>query len=355
MYEFISIADGNTLLGMNGGQPESPNGERLVYTKKSEGLTSEKTEIWVCSAQLEDHRKIFEVSCLNHNSASATFVDNSKIVFRDQTGGLSSFRIVDVDTGETVYGPIFAKESHCAENGKYPFSISPEFLGKNSGINECGVYMLDIASGDIEKIVSVEKMNELLRESGCKIKGDVTQMSHVQLNPSADAVMMRLSIEESPVFGGLGYINLKTGKTYLMRDKPVHQLWYDSDTYMATRQFYRNGRIECESSYIARFAPDGTELEVLGGIGNHIDGSTDRQYFAGDRCYPGEIPMIYLYKKGHKKPIAEFDMYDSQDTVWKLQVHPNPTFSRDQRRLYFNRITGDGSVSAGFVNIGDIQ
>lgn len=43
--------------------------------------------------------------------------------------------------------PIFGKESHCAENGQYPFSISEEFLDKNPNypeLNTCGIYLLDL-------------------------------------------------------------------------------------------------------------------------------------------------------------------------------------------------------------------
>ena len=53
----------------------------------------------------------------------------------------------EIHTGEVVYGPIFGKESHCAENGQYPFSISEEFLDKNPDypeLNTCGIYLLDL-------------------------------------------------------------------------------------------------------------------------------------------------------------------------------------------------------------------
>lgn len=51
-------------------------------------------------------------------------------------------------------------------------------------------------------------------------------------------------------------------------DKPVHQLWFDDDTYMATRQYYDGSKIEMETSRIQRFTPNGECIETLGGIGN---------------------------------------------------------------------------------------
>ena len=97
-------------------------------------------------------------------------------------------------------------------------------------------------------------------------------------------------------------IDLETGKTHVIPDKPVHQLWFDDDTYMATRQYYDGSKIEMETSRIQRFTPNGECIETLGGIGNHIDGSPDRSYFVGDRAYPGYPADIFLYRRGETTP-----------------------------------------------------
>lgn len=344
----ISQTDKCTLLGMNGGCPESPDMKHIVYTEKDD-LETDVTRIFICDRDtLENHKQVFEVRCLNHNSASASWIDNDTIVFRSSADGLPCFYILDITGKKPLYGPVFAKESHCAENGIYPFSVSQEFSGKNPlhpEINGCGIYTLDTATGEIRLVVTEQQIVDMVVSHGCTPRENTAQVSHVQLNPSATSVMMRLGVPECPVFGALGCIDLTTGKSYLIKDKPVHQLWFDNDTYMATRQFNQGKHIEMETSYIARFSKDGKELEILGGIGNHIDGSPDRQYFAGDRCYPGYTPDVYLYRRGDRKPIAVFEQEDAQETIWKKQVHPNPTFSRDGRRLYFNCPRKDGTTA----------
>ncbi len=357
----VKICDGDfsTLLGMNGGQPESPDGKRIVYARKAkvEGEDSQKTEIWVCDRDtLENHRKVFEVTCGNHNGPSATFLDNSKIVFRDSIDKLAAFRVLDIDSGEVIYGPIFAKESHCGENGLYPFSISEAYLGKNPQypqIDSCGIYTLCVATGEVKKIVDTQQIIDMVKDAGLTPNQHTASMSHVQLNPSATSVMMRLGVDECKIFGALGAVDIETGATHIIPDKPVHQLWYDDDTYMATRQYYSD-HIEMETSRIMRFSKDGEELEILGGIGNHIDGSPDRKWFAGDRAYPGHPLDIMLYRRGEIEPTAILATQNFQHITWKLQVHPNPTFSRDGKRVYFNYPVSEEKTVAAFVDISDI-
>lgn len=71
---------GSTLLGMNGGMVESPDSKRIIYARKAD-LTKSETEIWICDRDFENHRKVYDVHCGNHNGPSATFITNSLIVF----------------------------------------------------------------------------------------------------------------------------------------------------------------------------------------------------------------------------------------------------------------------------------
>ncbi|MCQ2537047.1 MAG: hypothetical protein MJ124_01480 [Lachnospiraceae bacterium] len=356
----ISPFEGCSLLGMNGGCPESPDGKRMIYAIK-DNLLDQETKMILCNTDLTDHRELCTIKCGNHNGPSATFIDNSLVVFRDGSEGIGTFIIMDVDTLEIKY-KIRAKESHCAESGKYPFSVDAKFMGKNPEhpeIDTCGIYILDVYTGKITLVMTEDEIKQMVSDAGYTALPNVGAVSHVQLNPSGTSVMMRLGVPECPVFGALGCKDLLTGKYHIIPDKPVHQLWYDDDTYMATRQFnhyetvdgHETNIIECETSYLARFTKDGQELEVLGGVANHMDGSPDREYFTGDRCYPGYATDIYLYKKGSKEPILTIPIPQNEDTVWVRKVHANPSFSKDGKRIYFNRPDEFGGSNAYFVDI----
>lgn len=355
----ISANEYSTLLGMNGGCPESPDGKLLVYAKKESlnNTESGNTEVWICTTNLKDHRKVFEVNCGNHNSVSATFISNNTIVFRGIINKLSCFYILDINTCKVLYGPIMAKESHCAQNNKYPFSISTGYENKNPDypeIDGIGIYELDCTTFKIKKVLCSYELLDFIRIKGYTPNAHTVNMSHVQFNPSATQVMMRLSVEECKIFGALGCYDMITGEKFIIPDKPVHQLWFDDNTYMATYQHHNGQTIEMHSSRIKRYTRDGEVLEVLGGIGNHIDGSPDRQWFVGDRAYPGYDMDILLYKRGEIEPAAILDSHRFLKAIWDLKIHANPSFSRDGKRVYFNRPVSEDKTQAVYVDISKI-
>lgn len=348
----IDNTECSTLIGMNGGMIESPDGSRIIYARKND-IKQKDSELWICDRDLKNPRCIYKGYSVNHNGPSATFIDNSTIVFRDMGKDGSKIVIMDADTLEIKH-KIYGKEGHRAEKGIYPFSIVEKQLGKNPDypmLDTPGIYTLDTHTGVIKLIFSAEEIVSMVKAHALTPVEVTAAVSHVQLNPSANSVMMRLGVAECPIFGALGCVDIETGKTHMIPDKPVHQLWYDDETYMATRQFENNGIIEMHTSYIARFSKDGEEIEVLGGIGNHIDGNGERNLFAGDRCYPGYSPDIYVYEKGNKNPIHEIKMPDLQKVIWEDKVHPNPSFSQDGKRLYFNMPVSDGKTEASFIEL----
>ena len=120
----------STLLGMNGGMVESPDESKIIYAKKK-SLESDETEIFICDRDLQNHRKIFDVHCGNHNGPSATFITDNLIVFRDGEDGLPVFRIMDINTGKVIH-KIFAKEKtvnirfHCQRSFQVKIPITPK-------------------------------------------------------------------------------------------------------------------------------------------------------------------------------------------------------------------------------------
>ncbi len=351
----ISDGDYSTLLGMNGGCPESPDGSTIVYARKP-SLTESYTEMWVCDRDLQNHRKVFELYCGNHNGPSASFIDNDRIVFR---GGsdikLPIFYIFNIKTNKVEWGPIVGKESHCAQQNHFPFSVTEAHIGKNEQypqIDEVAVYDLDCDTGEVVKIMSLVEMKNYLEELGYKTTEYTTAVSHVQYNSIRTAVMMRVGLaDKDAVLVGYDLVNKEY---HLIPNKPVHQLWFDDETYIAVYQYHDGERWHMDKSRINRYSMDGEILETLGGIGNHVDFSKDGKYVTGDSMYPDEDIKVFLYKRGQVEPVAELDSHSFYHCGWKLNVHTNPSFSWDGKRIYFNRPVSEEKATAMFVDISDL-
>lgn len=348
--------DYSTLLGMNGVCPESPDGRMIVYARKPSlsGEDCSKTELYVCDSNLENHRKVFEVCCGNHNGPSASFIDNDRIVFRGGSDVKESlFYIYNINTDKLEIGPIKGKESHCAVKNHFPFSITPKQLDKNPQypqIDEVAVYDLDCNNGAVKKLMSLIKMEKYLKEKGFHTCESTISVSHVQYNENLTAIMMRVGLADGAVLVGYDLINKEY---HLIADKPVHQLWFDNESYIAVYQYHDGTRWHMDKSRINRYSMDGEIIELLGGIGNHVDISPDRQWVTGDSMYPDEVIKVFLYKRGHVEPTAVLDEHCFFDCAWNKKVHTNPSFSRDGKRIYFNRPVSEDKSVAVYVDISE--
>jgi len=331
----ISEGGYSTLTGRFGGCPESPDGRLLVYTRKY-SLENDATEIWLCGTDLTGHRKLYDARSGNHNSVQATFVDNDRIVFVDCAGGVSLICVLNVRTG-AVEQKIAGRAGHRARRGKFPFCL---------GGAGAAVYWFDCYTGETEKLFDTASLADAMVRAGFPNDPGLRTrtFSHLQLNPSADKIMMRIG-------DVLGCRDLKTDEYFFIPNKPIHQLWYDDDSYMAMAQPHDGDRFFMEASRMNRYAVTGEIIEALGGIGNHMDGSPDRRYFVADTMFLGEVIRINLYKKGIIEPLAELDAHRFDKTAWEHKVHSNPTFSADGKRVYFNRPVSDDKTVAVFADI----
>jgi len=329
-----------TLLGMNGGCPESPDGKHIVYSRKA-NLETNIQELWLCDIDLANHRKLLDAQMYNHNGLSATFVDNNRVVFRSSHEGSSKIYILNIYTAMVEY-TVSGKEGHRAEQNKFPYNTSE------------AVYWLDCDTGKVVKIFENAHMVEEIVKAGYIPSEHTVNMSHMQLNPAITKVMMRIGVSDVNCKGGalLGGYDLQTGRFDFIPNKPVHQLWYDNDSYMAIT-LLQDGTPWERASRIDRYAVTGEILENLGGVGNHIDSSPCRQFFVGESLYRGGQIELFLYKKGVQEPLAVLDSHNFQIVARELKVHMNPSFSTCGKRIYYNRPVSEGRSVAMFADISE--
>jgi hypothetical protein len=315
-------------------------------------------ELWVCGSDLTDHRKVFEMSMtcggFPHNGAMPSWIDDHRVVFRQLTPAGPKIHVLDVDAETVLFPPIVGNLGHYAAHGKVPFGIYAGEVGQNPeypGIEGEGLYLLDAESGEVERVIATEAIIAFAREQGFTPTERTHRLAHEMLNPAATKMMIRLSLEECLT---LFAVDLQSGETTLFPYKPLHQLWYDDETYVGVAGASSDPGDKRE---IARWQPDGTRLETLvssddgSGIGNHIDISPDRRWFVTDAIYHSDPVTIELYRRGRGDPVAILDRHNLTRPVWRLRAHANPVFSRDGRRVYFVQAFEEDAVRAVVVDI----
>ncbi len=352
----------STLLSWNGTTPESPDGTRLVYLKLQGPVGEQRrtipAELWICNSDLTHHRKVVDLpmTCegFPHNGAMASWIDDHRVVCRQLTPTGPQIYVLDVDQAEVLMPPIVGNLGHYAVHHKVPFGIYPGEVGRNPvypGIAGEGLYVLDVESGEVACIIATEAIIAFARTEGFTPTEQTHRLAHEMLNPRATKMMIRLGLAECLT---LFAVDLESGERTLFPYKPLHQLWYDHETYVAVAGASDDPGDKRE---IARWQPDGTRLGTLvssddeTGIGNHIDISPDRNWFVTDSIYHSDPVTVDLYRRGRGNPVATLDRHSLTHPVWGLRAHANPVFSRDGRRVYFVQAFDEMRVRAVVVDL----
>jgi hypothetical protein len=121
--------------------------------------------------------------------------------------------------------------------------------------------------------------------------------------------------------------------------KPMHFNWYDDHQSIFGNDRAVQDGLENDNS-IRRWTRDGKWIETLAGAATHNTMSPDKRFFAGESWYNTD-PFLYLYRKGSTKVTATIMSHCFQSVTWEMRAHVNPSFSRNGKRLYYNRATSD--------------
>ena len=342
--------------------PESPDGSRLTYVVYDDYPAPEKlvttASLWVCDRDLKNRRmirKIEDVIC-NHNGAMQQWIDNDSIAYSGTHIGkvngkylIRSIRIVNVDTGKLEHGPYTGGWLGASCNGKVLMMIQDN---KNS-LGARGLYQLDTKTGKVKLLFKPEDF------VGYKDKWSGSDdpagwfFAHGQY--SSDGSHISFTVRTRGKDGKQHLFTCEADGSDLNcwgSDKPMHFHWYDENTIWGSDSVVNDGVPDDKNC--RRWTRNKKPIETMAGLACHSCASFDRKWFAGETWYRSNPIKLYLYKKGNLKPAAEIFETKFTDIVWKGGGHVNPSFSRDGKRLYYNRPISNELKQAYFCDISEI-
>ena len=345
----VGAEDFNSTFSYYNTSPENPDGTMISYVKI---LTTQNNryddlsgELWVCNADLTDHKMIVELKDFQvHNGVNAQWVDNKTIAYFDD----GYINVVNLKGKEQVPDIRAASIGHAPYDEKILFSrISEE-------TNYWTIYECDISNGEITEIADASTFKDIGNHFSSVdfVEMKEWKIIHLMYSPGGSKIALRLDLGDGETMNHLVTMNKSGGDIHFFGSKPMHFAWYDNESIMGHDNQINDRKTNDKSA--RRWTLDAEFIETLAGPGNHLAASSDRELFASESWYGKDPVVLKIFRKGETKQFW-FDYVGDDITVWELGNHVNPSFSRDGKRVYFHKSVGPGQSQAYMVVIPEIQ
>lgn len=340
-FEQVSPPNRAAEVGYFGTCPESPDGRRIVYVLYDKNPGPDTTAgspggLYLCDADLRNHVKIRDIPRIRwHDAANQIWLDDDTIAFTDYIPGKGHVVNVIRKNGDPVAGPFEAAIGHGdAPNGSLLLVVEKRGWPNGSSLGSSGLYLYK--AGKVTKAVDlvndIGKLKDRFKDPNPPADWTI---GHAQLSTNGTYISIRLD----PKKGAEEVVTCKADGTdvrlFVTGRKPLHQQWYDDSTIFA------HERVGTPSDggprlRAKRWDRDGKFIETLAGVGNHMGISPDRKYFASENHYELDPVILKVYRTRNVEPLAVL-MNEPAGPVWKMRTHVNPSFSRDGKKVYFNK------------------
>jgi len=321
--------------------PESPDGSKIAYVKfladtKEDRSEQVPTEIWICNSDLSNHQKVIATSSIQtHNGAKVQWLDNQSLAFEDD-----SIRVVNL-SGQSLTKAVNGRLGHETHNGKILYSANAEQTNYSS------IYEYDINKQQVRQLGDAMDFTDLVNhfDNTDFIAPEEWTIGHLQYNPDGSKIAFRLNVgPKNEKFKHLVTMDINGDNVHYLGPKPMHFSWFDKESIMGHDNQIDDGYPNDKS--VRRWNQQGKVIETLGGPGNHLGASFDRKLFASESWYGTTPVIISVFKKGQSNAYWQDTVSLDAHTTWKLGYHINPSFSRDGKRVYFNKCIAPGKVQA---------
>lgn len=317
--------------GYYGTCPESPDGTRLCYTRFVQPPTSAKgrypAELWVCDHDLTHQRKVADIDRVaTHNAAMALWVSETRIAYQ---AGYDQAFVVDADTGQTVLGPLPGQLQHNLYGTEFLLCRNDPKAAPEAR----GMYAVDARTGAMRLLLPISALQPFAETVG---EPDLLRwhLQHGQWSTDGSCLAVKIYAGKGKDWS-LVTCRADGSDVRWFGHKPMHFQWYDGDTLFGHDSEVEDGLPN--NRELRRWRRDGTVVETLAGYGCHPALSPDRQWLATETWYGSDPVRLMLYRRGQTKPDCILATGTDADVVWGFSAHVNASFSRDGKRVYFNR------------------
>ncbi len=325
--------------------PENPDGTRIAYVRflsfpKTGRSEKVPAEIWVCDADLTGHRKITSIHDIAvHNGARVQWIDNKTLAYQDD-----SIRIIDLE-GESM-------AVMSGRIGHQPHNRCILYSAEDTDTKLSTIYEYDFQTRQRNVLGNTKDFKEV---SHIYPSGELKEYAefgilHLQYSPDGEKIAFRLDIGPgSEKYRHLVTMNKDLSNIRFFGPKPMHFAWYDNVSIMGHDNQINDSMPDDRSG--RRWDLNRKYIETLSGTGNHLGASEDRLYYASESWYQENPVVLSVFRKGDTSAFWQDTISTDTHTTWTLANHANPSFSREGKRVYYNKCVAPGIIHAYMVVI----
>jgi hypothetical protein len=321
--------------------PESPDGTKILYarwTRSPKDGGGGAGSIWYCRRDLSGHTKIIDYKNLwVHNAGGIAWLDNERIqVAACFDGKQTASAIVNIN-GTVEFGPYRGMELlHEPVKGK----VLLYGQGDRSQFGR-GLFVLDTATGKISKVCDERDFVKYAAKMPDMKDPAYWVITHPTWSKDGSyiALCLQSNKPKAPIGEYLFSFRPDFTDVVFFGKKPMHFNWYDDHQSIFGNDRAVQDGLENDNS-IRRWTRDGKWIETLAGAATHNTMSPDKRWFAGESWYNTD-PVLTLYRTGSTNATATVMAHRFRNVTWDMRAHVNPAFSRDSKRLYYNRATSE--------------
>ncbi|MEX2045450.1 MAG: hypothetical protein WD941_08870, partial [Opitutus sp.] len=239
-----------------------------------------KADVMIKNRLTGETRILCDTRVTNHNGANVFWTDNTRVAVMGNY--LQYFEIYDVETGDSLFGPVKGELPHKSFGDDIFYSASTLRLREPNKFREAfaeeeeGIHRLNVRTGTKTRVVSLKAIHAAFRAQNPLVTEAEIQILHVEPSPDNKAIMFDFR-QQGP--GSLhGFVRADGTGLRWVPVRPMHVVWYDNASMFGVDT-------KDPEKKIFRYDLQGNQIELLGGTSTHVGASPDRKWYAGESAY----------------------------------------------------------------------
>jgi hypothetical protein len=196
-----------------------------------------KADVIIKDRKTGNSRKIYEVTCTNHNGANAIWVNDSLISF--MVNHLQDFAVYNIISDQSVFGLVKGELGHKSFGNILVYTkcngrlLGPDKNRSPFDAEEEGIHSLNCISGEKNQFVKKIDIITAFKSQNPNVTKNEARILHVEPSPLNDKIMYDYRHPRNPDnrWEELhGFVFADGSGIRWVKERPMHVVWFGNDS-----------------------------------------------------------------------------------------------------------------------------